>query len=556
MFATANIASRGRLPGARSPGILSSGRNSGRIRGDPTGARSGRALSRCGSSPPRRKIAAGTIRFHLRGEFRPGEPRHRTPEGDRVSDSTPRDTLKQTLTGPHSISLTGWLTTFLPASLLVAVQEASTPFPTFAFVLLSAVLQHLGDGVLAALALTVQRIAPRIDRIAIRTILWTAIGVSRGLVSGSLAVALAGIEPDYGYRVMFWVLVTWTWMPTIGYTIAQLETRRELLGIRDAERVALAKVIAKNAEHRQTLRTSLLDAVQASVGPAVDEIRVRLLRIGTLIDATKSREIGEKIAAIVDDAAAIVRGVPAAGAVGADPPAPRASVWAAIEFDQRRPLWSAAIMAIGMSTLLLPDTVRVAGISGASSVGLGILASVASVLLTALLERAIRPRSPAAHIAALAFRVLAAGVAGSTTILVIGAHDHVRVLLAAVLLPIVAGLASAIVPTVVGTRQANNAVRREIDELRAEREHSESEALVDEARVRAQVAELVHGPIQGRLSACAMALGFHAATEPPPDTARATFITTAVLDQLSAVSKDLGALADLPSGGSSKEAPN
>lgn len=486
----------------------------------------------------------------------PGELRQKTREGDRVSGSNPRETLRASLSGPTSISVTGWLTALIPASLLVVVQEVTTPFPQFGFVLLSAGLQHVVDGVFAGLAIAMQRVAPRLDKVLVRFALWTAIGVSRGLVGGTLAAEFADVDPDYGYRVAFWLLVTWTWMPTIGYTLAQFENRRRLLGIRDAEGEALERKSAQDVERRDSLRARLLSAVQASVGPAVEEIRVRLLRIGTSIDATTTRQIGDRIAGVVEEAAAIVRGLPATGPVEVATGSPRASLWSAIEFDQRRPLWSAAAMTLGMATLLLPDTVRVAGATGAFSVGAGIAASVIAVLLAAAIERAVQPRSHAAHVATLGFRVLLAGFAGSVTILLTGDRASGEVLLAATLLPIVAGLAATIVPTIVGLRRANETVRGEIDDIRAERERVEHDAQSEEARVRAQVTALLHGPIQGRLSACAMALGFHADTQPPPDADRTAFITSSVLDHLAAVARDLEALSAPSSGDGAQEVPS
>ena len=473
-----------------------------------------------------------------------------------MSGPKPRDSLRESLTGPASISLTGWLTTLVPASLLVIVQEASTPFPTFAFVLLSAAVQHAADGVLAALALAVQRRAPALDRLVVRLFLWTAIGTSRGLIGGAIAAAVAGVDADYGYRVAFWLLVTWTWMPAIGYTLAQLEARRDLLGARDAARAALESDRVSDAEQRDSLRSSLLGAVQAGIGPAVDEIRERLLRMGGSLDPAATRQIGDRIAGIVDDADTIVRGVPGSRRPGVPTVTPRASVWAAIEFDQRRPLVTAAVMGLGMATLLLPETLRVAGGSATLLVALGILASVAIVFLTALLERVVRPRPRPAQIAALALRVLVAGLAGSGTILLLGGHENPEIVVPAALLPIVAGLAAAIVPTIAGIRQANAAVRSEIDELSAQREQAREESKAEEARVRAQVAELLHGPIQGRLSACAMALGFHAAAETPADAARTAFITTSVLDHLTAVANDLEALAHPHSGGGGEPPPS
>ena len=462
-------------------------------------------------------------------------------------------TLRQSLTSTSSISLSGWLITFLPASGIVALQELTTPYPSFAFVLLSATAQHIVGGLLAALALGVQRIAPRADRLVIRFILWTAIGASRGLVGGALASALAGVDPEFGPRMLFWILATWTWMPALSYVVAQVAARRELLGIRDAQLRRLAAADTWSVDHRESLRADLLAAVRASVGPAVEEIRARLRSMGGTLDVTATREIGDRIARIADDADRIVRGiVPAVVGIETNPSLsapPRAPLSAALEFDQRRPLWGAATMAIVLSTLLIPDAVRVAGPSAALVIAVGILASVLVVTLAAGIERLVRPRSRGARLVALAARVLAAGAAGSATIFALefavqGPGAWPRVLVAAAGLPVLAGIAASIIPTIAGLRAANAAAIDEIEAARAERERVLAEGGSEEARTRDQVAELLHGPIQGRLSACAMALSFHAATDPPPDEERTAFITNSVLDHLDAVARDLDALND------------
>ena len=57
------------------------------------------------------------------------------------------------------------------------------------------------------------------------------------------------------------------------------------------------------------------------------------------------------------------------------------------------------------------------------------------------------------------------------------------------------------------------------------------------------MAQLMHGPIQGRLAACVMALNFHASTaETDPEGAER--IMESVLDHLQAVSRELIALTE------------
>lgn len=454
--------------------------------------------------------------------------------------------LRRGLTGTNSISIAGWLGTLLPATVLVVVQEATTPYPTVVLVLASALLQHAADGVLAALALAAQRTFSRMDRLLIRLLLWTAIGVSRGLIGGAWAASFADVAPDFGHRIVFWLLVTWVWMPTLGYTLAQLDARRGLLGRREAERRALVEAGEHDDARQDDLRQRLLEAVRASVTPAVEEVRVRLLRLDSGLDPTTTREIGARIGGILDETTRIVRGLGRPASGGIPTPQPRAPIWAALSVTQRRPFRAAGVMTVGMATLLLPEALRVGGPTDALSVAAGIAASVSVVLLAAFVERRIPVRSLRAQVAAFVARVIAAGAAGAATILLLGDPERTDVRLAAIMLPLVAGLAAAVVPTIVGIRRANDLLRRQIEELTEERRLLDRCAAADEERVRSHVSHLLHGPIQGRLSACAMALSFHGAAESPPDPERTAYITTSVLDHLEAVERDLESLAGGP----------
>lgn len=452
--------------------------------------------------------------------------------------------LSRTLAGPATISLTGWLSTIVPAAVLVIVQEAATPFPSFLLVLGSALVQQAVDGVLALLALGLQRAAPRLDRLLIRVGLWTAIGIGRGLVGGAWAVAFAGVPADVGFRVVFWLALTWAWMPTIGYTIAQLEARRALLGLRDAESRALADAVGDDDARQGDLHSQLLEALHVSVSPAVEEVKLRLSGSGSALDAAATREIGARITGILDETSRIVRGTSRAVPRPPADPGRRVSVWAAIAETQRRPFRTAGVMAFGMAILLLPWAVRGAGPIATVPVLSGIATSVVVVVVAGLLERRATVRVAPLPVLGFVLRVLGAGAAGALTMLVVGELMRTDVVATAVLLPVVAGLGAAIVPTIVGIRAANDAVRAEISRLADERRRLVECGEREEQQVRSHVAQLLHGPIQGRLSACAMALSFHAAAAPAPDQERTAFITTSVLEHLDAVARDLEALAD------------
>ena len=95
-------------------------------------------------------------------------------------------------------------------------------------------------------------------------------------------------------------------------------------------------------------------------------------------------------------------------------------------------------------------------------------------------------------------------------------------------------------------REASDAVVQKSLQLELER-HAHG-TLVDRERLR--LVELMHGPVQGRLAACVMALNFTATASPATDASKGAFdIATvdAVLEHLRAVSRDLADIADTDS---------
>lgn len=90
--------------------------------------------------------------------------------------------------------------------------------------------------------------------------------------------------------------------------------------------------------------------------------------------------------------------------------------------------------------------------------------------------------------------------------------------------------------------EANREVLQSIAELESERDLLELTALENENRIRQELYDVMHGPILGRLSSCAMALNFLAAEADAVPRERITTVTTAVLDHLSQTMQDLSLL--------------
>ena len=118
-------------------------------------------------------------------------------------------------------------------------------------------------------------------------------------------------------------------------------------------------------------------------------------------------------------------------------------------------------------------------------------------------------------------------------------------LILAVLLPIAVPLAASTLSAAVGLGNANLGIVRQIAEIDSELTEIESDLEIRRREIRNQVAAFTHGPLRGRLAACAMALNFHAAEIGSTTPARTEYITTSVLEHLSSAMDELDALGQM-----------
>jgi hypothetical protein len=122
-----------------------------------------------------------------------------------------------------------------------------------------------------------------------------------------------------------------------------------------------------------------------------------------------------------------------------------------------------------------------------------------------------------------------------------GALSDVGVVLVFVF-PFATVLTSSLIAATVGLSGANQSLTSTITDLDNERHDLEIITQVTEDRVRKDLATLMHGPVQGRLSACVMALNFHAAELEQGNPDLVASVTRAVLEHLEAASSDLDSL--------------
>lgn len=434
----------------------------------------------------------------------------------------------EALSGPWAANLPGWAVSTGLASLIVVTQEIATPLPHAEWIVLSVLLQLVASTLWGvAVAGISRRRFGRIVPVA-SGLLWAGIGIIRG-VAGGVVAAVAGVEPEWAYRIGFWTLVSLCWMPLLTYALAQWDEQRRLLAVRADLATALDAATARAAESDEDRRHRMSQALDDSLGPAIDEIRAALREHPTLDEP----DVGA-IAARLDELADRTANFAASPPLLAPPRATgRVSVSeAANEFELRRPFFAAALAAAVTTPLMLPEAYRDGGWPATAEF---VVAIVTATLALVGLYAAMRPFLFAGALRTTATRVgvLVAGLAGTGVALLLpwdpfGADDHV--LLA--VFPFIFWFAAA----ATGTAVALQATTAEL----GERVGSDQRALHDLAsRVLAADEEaahrletLVRGKINGLVAGCAFALGLLAHGDDPR--ASREGVIAGVLQQLDA----------------------
>ncbi|MGV8970485.1 MAG: hypothetical protein ACOH1J_08545 [Microbacteriaceae bacterium] len=448
--------------------------------------------------------------------------------------------VRQALGGPWAANLPGWAILFVPSSIVVFLFGSYAPDVRFTDLVLSAVAQHLAAGLVILLCATVLRRRFPLLPITLSFTLWTLAGVTRGFVGSGVVYLLAGVDPLLGWRVALWVLISWVWMPLFVYTAAQWEQRAKLAATRALLEALRDEERARSIEPAISIHVRLVNAVHDAIHPVIEEIKRSLTLVSTGIDPEAMRRIGDKLAAISAEAAAIVSGILPVHA----PSAPRASntnpLYAAVDFERERAPLAAVLTGVMLLTITAPM-----GLAGEGFVGVFHVAVATAVTTGALVVRAIAHKvvvslhTPYNGLIVLTAYAVA-GFLGSLTMLAFhaGSPELKNWLLAAVL-PGSTVFVAALVSGAVGLSRTNQKIDTEITELDQERHDLKLIALITEDRVRQDLSTLMHGPVQGRLSACVMALNFHAAELEKGNPERVEAVTRAVLEHLEAASVDL-----------------
>lgn len=454
-------------------------------------------------------------------------------------------TIRAALGGPWASHWLVWLALYPPTTVLVLLRESTTPFPEPWWPLASATIQHLVVGLIVVGGGELARRRFPLLPLPLVVGLWAMAATSRALIAGTLAGVIAGVDPEFTFRIIVWVLSSIVWVPMFVYAIAQIDRRRLLLAALDVAETELEREEVLALESTDQLHARLASTVRAQVEPVLHDLERSLETQRSQLSGATAAEIGMRLSQLHDDTATLVERDEPIGE--APPPRSRASYLRAINVRTTRPVLVAGVVSVATLLLIVPDVTRVFGPVAGLEVTIGTM--VTGIMLATLpfvatpLQNA--RQAPAHFLVSSLVTVLAigAGVATMSLLGVLTAESSSLFLVPLVGLTILFAQSTVIGAIVVGTENDHDDARLTLVTTRSAR--LQATRLERGRRERERMAQLMHGPIQGRLAACVMALNFHASTA-ETDPAGAQQIMESVLDHLQAVSRELIALTESP----------
>jgi hypothetical protein len=449
-------------------------------------------------------------------------------------------TLREALGGRWATHWLLWLSLYPPTTVLIVIRESTTNYPAWWWPLASATAQHVIAGVIIVGGGAWARRRWPVLPLGVVASLWALATVVRAVIGSTVAETLADVPGDMMFRLISWSLITLAWTPALVYAIAQIERRQTLIGeLEQAERT-LRSARARAADSSHAMHRRLVSSVERSVAPVLEDLQRRLAAVRDNLDPAVFTDISDRLAQLHSDTSELLDSVVAAPV---EPVGPRrASLREVFDVHLTSPWLIAGLVSLETLALVLLDAWRIFGNQTAAEILVAGLASGALLGVTLRLAAdwrlLSRLRGSSVTLAAAALAILL-----QSAILILGSIDS-DAGRGVLLTPILgAGLlvASSVVIGALVVARANavddrtlHAVRVEVLDLDAEHD-----AALD--RERHRVSELMHGPIQGRIAACVMALTFFTSPDAPEGSLAA--ITDDVLDHLKAASRDLSQLA-------------
>ena len=452
--------------------------------------------------------------------------------------------------GIRAITLRSWFVLFPGSVVLVVLQESTAGFPDPFVVAVSAIIQHVVSGIVGVAFVGFLAARTSFRPIAVVVVAGAVIGLSRGVASGVVHLAMLGGDAEWSARIIFWVVASAVWLPLYTQISSQALRRQNLLAENSLARRRRDRAAITAAQSGAFLRDRIVTAVRDAISPALVEIRDRLTHLEPTLDTALFSEIGRRLGQVADDAASIVAdGDRDAAIPDADASRFPSRLAALVRFERDRPLFASAVTGALLAALIVPNAFIADGwedIAEAIAVVAVITAGLsASAVAVAAYGRT--QRSGRGQFTMVIVGYCTAAALGAITVIAANSQglDPYDWVLAIVVVPATV-ISALVLSTVISLGSVNDRVEVDTALLTAEAARLIEAAEQREQQIRESLTAVLHGPVQGRLAACVMALTFHAREMGSSDPARTAFITEAVLEHLELASQELDALITTP----------
>jgi hypothetical protein len=452
--------------------------------------------------------------------------------------------------GIRAITVRSWFALFPGALLLVILQESTAGFPDPLLVAVSTLTQHVVSGIIGVSLVAFLEGVTLLRPNVLIAVAGAVVGICRGVTAGVVYSALVGGDPQWAPRIAFWVIACAAWLPLFASMSLQTSRRRALLRDNLVARRLRDRAAISAAQTGASLRIRIVSEVRDAIAPAIAEIRQNLSRLEPRLDSRSFSEIGRRLGQVADDAAAIVTNGERDDTVSlSDPPRLPSRLGALLRFERDRPFFASALTGALLAALIVPNALIADGADDVIE-AVFVVAVMTIGLYVAAVSVAAYGRSR--HSGRRQFTMVVvgyctAGVLGAIT--VIGANprglDPYDWVLAIVVVPATV-LSALALSTAVSLGSVNDRLERDTALMVNEVHVLSVAAEQREREIRESLTALLHGPVQGRLAACVMALTFHAQETGAPDPERTAFITDAVLEHLALASQEIDALITTP----------
>ena len=453
---------------------------------------------------------------------------------------------RESLGGEWATSFAVWAVLVIPALALSAYQDFGEPYPNILVAAVASVLPCAAVGIVFLVARLLRRSTTTIP-IALCVLFWISVGVVHGVTAAIMDTVLSGTEPHYLAQSIFWAAACLIWLPLVTYGIAQSAYRRGLL-------VSLHLDMRRGSFLRRSslleiadLRSLIVNAIHANIRPVLVDIEHSLQSLSPALDGARLAELGAQLSDVSEETTRIIETTIAAQPVAPEATSlePIAPVAAALDFDQTRPFLAALLSSVALLPLLVAVSFNEATIDveGVETAGI-ILAVVTALLFAGLaLQQFVAHLRPTTRIASALVTYAVAGIAAAV-IAAVGTWQPAddQNLALALLLPIAVPVAAVTLSAAAGLGNANLGIVRQIAQIDDGMAQFEKSLEHDRHDIRNQVSALTHGPLRGRLAACAMALNFHAAEIGTSQPARTEYIVASVREHLAVVLDELDSL--------------